>query len=93
MESHEFAPSKQILKITLMVFFDSNEVVHSEFIPPDATIKAASYCVTFKKLSKANGGRLNNGVVLLRDNTIAHLAHVIQELLQKFKYEVWYHLP
>ena len=52
---------------------------------------------TFKKLHKTikgqRPGRLSDGVILLHDNTTPHSAGVIRELLRKFKWEVWSHLP
>ncbi|GBM33226.1 hypothetical protein AVEN_28219-1 [Araneus ventricosus] len=36
---------------------------------------------------------LNEGVILLHDNEKPHIARKTQELLQKFKWEVWSHPP
>ena len=64
-----------------------------EFMEPGTTITSETYCETLKKLRRAienkRRGMLTSGVVLLHDNTRPHTAARTQDLLQKFRWDLF----
>ncbi|GFU14275.1 histone-lysine N-methyltransferase SETMAR [Trichonephila clavipes] len=79
------------------VFWDRQDILLLEFMPPRMTINAAAYRQTLKCLRRAiqnkRRGMQTNGVCLLHDNARPHTALVTKALLKQFKWEVLYHLP
>lgn len=84
-------------KVMLTLFFDNEGVVLAEFMPKGTTINSAAYCATLKRLRKAlkdrRPGKLTRKIVLIHDNATPHSARVTQDLLKKFKWDVWEHPP
>ena len=79
------------------VFWDRNEILLVEFMPPGAAINAAAYYDTLTRLRRAiqndRRGMLSRGVCLLHDNARPHSAHVTTALLEKFKWDILDHPP
>ncbi|XP_035225849.1 histone-lysine N-methyltransferase SETMAR-like [Stegodyphus dumicola] len=58
--------------------FGREGLLHTEFMPKDATINASSYCETLKRLRKSlknrRPGKMSKGIGLLHDNARPHAA-------------------
>ncbi|GFW23747.1 histone-lysine N-methyltransferase SETMAR [Trichonephila clavipes] len=84
-------------KIMASVFWDRQDILLLEFMPPGTTINAAAYCQTLKRLRRAIQNKrrrmLSNGVHLLHDNAWPHTALVTKALLKQLKWEVLDHPP
>ena len=78
------------------VFWDTTGVILIEYLERGRTINADRYCATLTKLRETirrkRPGLLSKGAILLHDNARPHAARQAQELLQRFKWEVWNHL-
>ncbi|GBM72519.1 hypothetical protein AVEN_263464-1 [Araneus ventricosus] len=57
------------------------------------TVLVCLYSPLCEAIRLKRPGMLNDGVILLHDNARPHTARKTQELLQKFKWEVWSHPP
>lgn len=84
-------------KFMCTVFWDWRGILLVDFMDHGATINAAGYCETLRKLRRAiqnkRRGLLSKGVLLLHDNARPHTAHLTQQLLDSFGWEVVAHPP
>ncbi|XP_063215963.1 histone-lysine N-methyltransferase SETMAR-like [Bacillus rossius redtenbacheri] len=102
---HTFSPNKpkkfkrtfSTKKQMATVFWDHQGVLLVDFMEPGTTINAAAYCATLRRLRQSirntRRGMLTSGVVLLHDNARPHSAAVTQQLLARFRWEVFDHPP
>ncbi|GFY18823.1 mariner Mos1 transposase [Trichonephila clavipes] len=86
-----------VRKLMVTVFWDVQGILLIEFMTRGTTINSEVYCRTLKKLKRAIQnklrGLLSSGVVLLHDNARPHTAVRTREVLRKFKWDVFQHLP
>ena len=79
------------------VFWDRTGILLTEFNERGTTVTSASYCDTLQRLRRAiqnkRRGMLSSGIVFLHDNARPHTAAQTQDLLRKFKWEVFKHPP
>lgn len=84
-------------KLMATVFWDQTGVLLTEFNERGTTITSSSYCDTLQQLRRAiqnkRRGMLSSGIVCLHDNACPCTAAQTQDLLQKFKWEVFKHPP
>lgn len=74
------------------VFFYCGGVAYIAFVDKDMRITADAYRKTLHNFIKAItdrwNGKLSDGILLLHDNVRHHASHIIQTMLQKFKWNV-----
>ena len=101
---HACSPTRKKFKVTpsvgkkmATVFWDTTGVILIEYLERGHIINADRYCATLTKLLETilrkRPGLLNKGVILLHDNARHQTSLQTQEFLQRFKWEVWNHLP
>lgn len=84
-------------KVMVSVFFDCHGPLLLDFKEPGQSINAARYCQTLTQLRRAiknkRPGLLTAGVIVLHDNARPHVANQVQDLFQRFKWEMLRHPP
>jgi hypothetical protein len=73
-------------KIMASVFWDSEGVIHVDFLPPHATVNAQYYSNLLLNdvhaaISKKRPGKLSKGIILLHNNAHPHTANLGWEIL------------
>jgi len=81
----------------MMIFaYDCKGVIMTDRVPSGTTVTAAYYCQFLHKLRrKMHANRLNlleNGVLILHDNSRPYIGKVVRELLDRYSWEVLPHL-
>jgi hypothetical protein len=74
------------VKLMLIVFFDTQGIVHKEFIPPGQTVNAKFYCEVLKRLREGIRRKRpdkwkKNNWFLNDDNAPAHTSLVVRQFL------------
>jgi len=76
---------------------DCKGVIMADRVPSGTTVTAAYYCQFLQQLRrKMHANRpdlLENGVLILHDNTRPHIGKVVRELLDRYSWEVLPHPP
>lgn len=84
-------------KLMATVFWDAKGILLVDFMERGTTITSAVYCETLNRLRRAiqnkRRGLLTRGVVFVHDNARPHTARRTNELLAKFKWDVFDHPP
>ncbi|GFU27625.1 mariner Mos1 transposase [Trichonephila clavipes] len=79
------------------IFWDSCGTILIDYLERGQAINADRCCATLTRLREAiqrkRPGILSEGVILLHDNTRPHIAQATQELLRRFRWEIWSHTP
>ncbi len=80
--------SKSKVKAMLIVFFYARGIIHHEFVPPNTTVNKEFYKEVLKRLLSQMRCACeelydSRGWFLLHDNTLAHIAIIIQQYLAK----------
>ncbi len=89
---------KSKIKTMLITFFDSQGIIHKEFVPPGQTINATFYkCVLERLLARIRRVRpdqyRSGDWFLLHDNAPAHTAILVAQFLAKRKVTAITHPP
>jgi len=88
--------SKSRVKTMIIVFFDSRDIVHKEFVPPGQTVNHAFYKDILEQLRKRVQQvrrDIADDWVLQHDNAPAHIALSIREFLVKKNIPILPHPP
>jgi len=79
-------------KVMGTVFWDAEGLILAKFLEPGQTITAARYVQTPHKLRRAlRDKRPGRNIIILRDNTRPHAAHLTSEAIAKMGWEVLPH--
>lgn len=84
-------------KIMATVFFDSSGILLCDYVPPNETVNAASFCQLLEKLRASiklrRRGMLTNGVIIHTDNARPHVANSTTAHLHRYRWRVLKQAP
>jgi hypothetical protein len=85
-------------KIMASVFWDSEVVIHVDFLPSLATANAQYYSnLLFNEVHaafyKKRPGKLSKGIILVHDNACPHMENLTTVTLAKWGWEILNHPP
>jgi len=79
------------VKVLAIILMDLLHVFLLDILQHGCTVNASRHCITLKSLQEAirrrHPGLLNDGVILIRDGAVLHMAQHTLNLLQKFIWE------
>ena len=84
-------------KVIASIFWDSQGVIMIDYLERCRMINGAYYAGKIRRLrqefARKRGGKLNQGVLLLRDNTAAHTSPVSMTQATECGFEILSHPP
>ncbi len=93
----KFKAVRSARKVLCTVFWDSQGVIHEEYLEYGNTVTGDGYFDTLKRLRRAIKskwpGLLLQGVILLHDKARPHVAKLVVSLLTDFGYMVFQYPP
>ena len=93
----KFKRAQSNVKQMMIFAYDCRGVIRTDRVPSGTTVTVAYYCQFLQKLKlKMHVNRpdlLENGVLILHDNTRPHIGKVVHELLDRYSWGMLPHPP
>ena len=84
-------------KVMGLFFWDTEGIIHLEFLPSGQTVTGAFYATVLVRLHQAllnnRKGKLHKPILLLQDNALAHRPHIAMDAATQNRFQILPHPP